>query len=153
MMDLGDIITYDPTTGLFKWLDVGGTSHGGKKKGWFVPNNNGGGYGRIMIKGKKYYAHRLAVRLMTGFFPEKDVDHIDRNPSNNKWCNLRCCDRTINNLNTRGKCVNKVGSKYRAVVTYNYKGYHLGYFDNEDEALQAVKKAREYFVAKHEGKA
>ena len=152
-MDLGDIITYDPTTGLFKWIDIEGSHNCRKMRGWFDPNQNGGGYRRIMVNGKKYYAHRLAVRLMTGSFPEKEVDHIDRNPSNNKWCNLRCCDRTVNNLNTRGKGVSKVGSKYRAYVTYNNKKHHLGYFNDKEEALQVVKKTREKFIIQHEGKA
>lgn len=46
------------------------------------------GYWRIYIKGKGYYLHRVIWFYFHGVWP-KELDHIDRNKSNNKLENLR----------------------------------------------------------------
>lgn len=37
-----------------------------------------------------------------GFLPDCEIDHIDRDPSNNSIENLRLCSRSQNNQNRRG---------------------------------------------------
>jgi len=60
------------------------------------------GYMRVQIKGRQYRVHRLVAEA---FIPNHEnrteVDHIDRNPANNRVDNLRWATRSENNRNTR----------------------------------------------------
>lgn len=86
------------------------------------------------------------------------VDHIDRNPLNNRKSNLRICTRAENNRNTNLKSSNKSGvigvqwfartNKWKACIGFNKKHIHLGYFINKDDAIMARLKAeKQYFGA------
>lgn len=101
---------------------------------------------QIFYKKKHYLAHRVIWFLHSGNDPlEQEIDHIDRNPSNNRLDNLR--------LATRGQnCTNKITSSasgYRGVYkhhTYNrwqarIKGKSLGYFSTKEEAALVFDKA------------
>lgn len=74
--------------------------------------NSVNGYIRVMMPDRKdYYTHRLAYLLQGLEIPEGyEVDHIDRNRSNNKWDNLRLVDRSTNHTNK--------GVKYHRGVRY-----------------------------------
>ena len=103
------------------------------------------GYIRIQIGGKNYRAHRLIMEVFEGP-SEQEVDHIDRNKSNNNFQNLRYCSRTENNLN-KDCCENAKGyyrdkNKWKAQISIDSKQKHLGYFDNEHEAHQAFLEAK-----------
>lgn len=82
--------------------------------------------------------------------PIGDVDHIDRNPRNNKRENLRVCSRAINNKNvptrknktSKYRGVSKRGNKWQVVVRVNGTIKWLGSFDNEESA---AKVAAPYF--------
>lgn len=50
---------------------------------------NANGYVYTKIQRKGYKVHRLAWLYMTGEWPEHEIDHKDRNRSNNRWGNLR----------------------------------------------------------------
>lgn len=79
---------YNPTTGEI--------TLSGEVKGWVCAN----GYTYVTTKFKtKVLAHRLAWLLHYGEWPEGDVDHIDRNKSNNRIDNLRDVSRSQNLLN------------------------------------------------------
>jgi hypothetical protein len=59
------------------------------------------GYFRLELLGKSYPCHRL-VLIMNGVLPQPgcaEVDHIDRDPSNNSLSNLRWVSRSLNNKN------------------------------------------------------
>jgi hypothetical protein len=95
--------------------------------------------------------HRLFFYLHHGYLPEL-VDHKDRNPQNNKINNLRELDDSQNAMNSnkrksyknksttsiyKGVCWNKQRKKWRASLMFKGKYFHLGSFDNEDDAGQA----------------
>lgn len=95
---------------------------------------------------------RLAWLKYTGDWPENTVDHIDRDPWNNKWDNLRDVTQAVNNQNKSVykcnklgyKCARKVNNKYLARFGYKGKNIHLGYHDTPEDAARAYdKKARE----------
>jgi hypothetical protein len=95
--------------------------------------------------------HRLFFYSHHGYLPEL-VDHKDRNPQNNKINNLRELDDSQNAMNSnkrksyknksttsiyKGVYWNKQRKKWRASLMFKGKYFHLGSFDNEDDAGQA----------------
>ena len=98
-------------------------------------------------KTKRYRLHRFIMNI---FSSGKDivVDHIDRNPANNRKSNLRICDITENNNNvsyiyTNRKCkyrnvkYDKVKEKYYSSFYYRRKRYFCGYHNSEEDAYKA----------------
>lgn len=52
----------------------------------------GDGYLRVGFLGKYYRVHRLIWKWMTGEDPPAIIDHVNRNRTDNRWCNLRAAD-------------------------------------------------------------
>ena len=103
------------------------------------------GYCRITINGKGHLAHRLIWLWHGQELPEKiELDHIDRNRTNNSIENLRLATRKENERNKVKKGYRFEAGKWRAKIKVNGKQKHLGMFDTEDEAhlayLTAAKK-------------
>lgn len=148
--ELKKLFTYDDATGDFIWLiQKGKRGNIGTKAGTF----NKLGYLHIQIDGSKYMAHRLAFIYMINIDPIEFVDHIDGNPSNNSWANLRLANRSQNNQNqTKPHKNNKLGvigvnkfkNIFRAQITINGKSKALGRFKTIEEASNA------YLIAKRE---
>ncbi len=110
-------------------------------------NPNNGGYIRIGIGGKLYLVHRLIMIAFVGD-SDQEVDHINRIKTDNRFENLRYCNRRENGLN-RDFVENAKGyywhhTKWKAYIRINNKLITLGRFDNEKEARQAYLDAREY---------
>ena len=108
------------------------------------------GYRNIYVNGKTYLEHRLVWCYVHGYMPT-ELDHIDRNKSNNSLTNLRECSRSENNLNKGLQSNNKIGiagvyfhkhsQKYRAEIKRLGKVTSLGYFNTIQEAIDARKIA------------
>src|SRR5579859_3355628 len=94
------ILSYDPATGEFRWLE---TSNGEVKPGPVAGKSLKKGYRVITISGRAFYAHRLAWLYVTGKWPVALVDHRDGNPANNAWSNLRAATSAQNNANKIAK--------------------------------------------------
>ena len=77
------------------------------------------GYFRGQVMGKPVKAHRVAWCIETGDWPEATIDHIDANPSNNRWANLRAATQGQNNCNRMGAVVSS--SRYKGVSWYERK--------------------------------
>lgn len=58
------------------------------------------GYLILKVKQIAIKAHRLAWFLYYGYFPTKEIDHINRNRTDNRKCNLRQVNRSENIRNT-----------------------------------------------------
>lgn len=101
------LLSYDPETGLFTWLVTTGKAIAGSVAG----TENDQGYIIIGIEGRRYRANRLAWFFMKGKMPERsnDVDHENRNRSDNRWDNLRDATRTQNNQNAKVRTNNRSG--------------------------------------------
>ena len=77
----------------------------------------------------------------------KVIDHIDRNPLNNKKVNLRIATRSQNGANSkmssnntsgfRGVCFDSKGKKWVAEIKENFKKISLGRFNSRTEAAKA----------------
>ncbi|MFZ2190113.1 MAG: HNH endonuclease [Candidatus Magasanikiibacteriota bacterium] len=142
---LKELLSYDPYTGYFMWLIPGS----GRPKGRPAGGPSDRGYIQIPIEGKKYYAHRLAVLYMTGSFPLDVVDHVDRNPRNNSWSNLRpctqqqnCWNKTQSTSGTKGVSFNTAARKWKVQLTIEHKYTYLGLYETLEQAQTVVETAR-----------
>jgi HNH endonuclease len=138
---------YDPTTGLFSRLVKASKAKPGDVAGC----DNGSGYVRIGVAGHKYKAHRLAWLYMTGEWPIDLIDHINENPSDNRWANLRCVNNQENLQNqaqpradstTGFKGVSRKNNRWYAGIWFCEKIIFLGAFDNPEEAHAIYFKAK-----------
>ena len=110
--ELKEILHYNPLTGEFHWRKNIRRVAKGQIAGTVICRHYTSGlhHRAIGIRGKTYYAHRLAWLYMTGAFPVKGIDHRDRNGLNNIWLNLREATQSVNMLNSsirytrKGKC-------------------------------------------------
>lgn len=92
------------------------------------------GYLQVKISAKSYKVHRLVAQT---FIPNPqnlpEVDHIDRDKSNNSVQNLRWCDHVTNCRNTeKYECVsNRNGAHYRQ----DPDKYHKEYYEANRERI------------------
>ena len=144
---LRSILDYNPDSGVFRWRVNKGTVKAGTVAGYKRPD----GYIQIMVDGKNYFAHRLAWMYIHGYILENDIDHIDRDPSNNRINNLREASRQCNLRNTGNPVNNTSGikgiywqkavGKWHARIKINGKYKYLGLYDDFDKAVLARYKA------------
>jgi hypothetical protein len=108
------------------------------------------GYLKVQINKIPYLTHRLIWVLFNKEIPlDKQIDHIDRNPSNNKIENLRLVDYVANALNKKCRISNtgirgisKDRNYYKVSFTVKNKSIHVGNFK---ELEKAKKVAKEYY--------
>jgi hypothetical protein len=80
-------------------------------------------------------------------FPDKVIDHIDRNKHNNHINNLRIISNRENASNRKdnkefiGVRKNNKSDNYTCRIGYNYKDYHLGTFKTIEEAYARYNEA------------
>jgi len=140
---LKELLHYDPETGVFKWNVSRGRSIPGSIAGYKREN----GYIRIIIDYKKYYASRLAFFYMEGYFPEYDIDHLNRIRWDNRWGNLRHVNRRCNSRNRSISSLNTSGvtgvqwysldKRWVSKITIKGKTLYLGMSKNFKEAVRA----------------
>ena len=143
---LRELLHYDPSTGDFTWRVRIANVAAGTIAGKLLPT----GYRVIRVRGRAYYAHRLAWLFMTGQWPRQQIDHINNTTGDNRWLNLREATQAQNNANRRVrtssgfKGVYRAGKRFSAFATYNGKSTYLGTFSTAAEASAAyLAKARE----------
>jgi hypothetical protein len=146
--ELKSILHYSPETGVFSAVVDRPRAKAGEEVGTILPN----GYVHIMVRGKFCKGHRLAWFYMTGEWPSEQIDHINGERSDNRWCNLRECSNEQNSLNRRkyrnnstsvtGVYWHKKSQRYAASIDFNRKRINLGYFDSV-EAAAVVRRAAE----------
>jgi len=112
-----------------------------------------GFYARRVIERK---CKRMVIRMhrdIVGLMPYDDrhVDHINRDPLDNRRSNLRIVTPSQNMMNrslfmnnTSGTTgVASHGSKWQAYITVDKKRMHLGSFRERDAAIEARRVAEE----------
>jgi len=145
---LNSILACDPMLGVFYWKvpakrrkidDVAGTL---RKDGYI----------QIQIDYELHLVHRLMIFVQCGEYPEHEVDHINRNRSDNRLVNLRCADRKQNSENKsmlsnntsgyRGVCWDPVREKWKVQIKHNKVNKFVGRYDSIEDANVAAINAR-----------
>lgn len=150
---LREVLQYDPDTGVFVWLV---STSNRVKVGAVAGRIRSDGSVRIGFDGRLYLAHRLAWFSVHGCWPSAELDHLNRNPEDNRLCNLREATKTQNMWNTKRRCDNSTGfkgviwskqkRKFQARITINGEPRHLGFFDDPSRAHAAyVSAAQRHF--------
>ena len=141
---LKKIMDYDPKTGVFRWKE--------SPCSWIKPGMRAGnvkpaGYRCMTIGGKKNQAARLAWLYVHGYWPENEIDHINRIRDDDRIENLREVTTQCNMRNAQQPKTNTSGVKgvyrlkkcadknWRARISHNNKNYCLGCFEDYDEAV------------------
>lgn len=144
-----ELLRYDPDSlsGLVWVKDMNGGAYANQVAGSLHPD----GYWLLTLGGKKYMAHRVVMHLVTGFNLQSklEIDHKDRDRSNNNVSNLRVVTSLQNSQNkgdyknnTSGiKGVVSRGNSWRAFISYNGKRTWLGTFSSLFEAACCRKSA------------
>lgn len=147
---LKDRLQYVPETGDWCWKTLNKMTRKEIKVGDKAGSVDKNGYLKLMIDGQKYSAHRLAFLYMEGYFPENFVDHINRDTTDNRWCNLREVSTQCNMRNSRLSKLNTSGAKgvslnnknnWVANITINRERIYLGVHPTKDSAVRARYKA------------
>jgi len=141
-------VTYERVRELFYYNGkdlVWKASRKGVMRGTSAGGVTSSGYKYIGIDRTQYLAHRLIWLFHYGYFPEHQIDHINRDRLDNRIGNLREVS-CLCNLKNRGpqKC-NITGIKgvvfserdkrYYARIGVNRKGCYLGSFKNLIDAV------------------
>jgi len=142
---------YEPETGHIYWVEPGK----GKIKKKPAGTKMSTGYIGVLIKGKRYLAHRIAWALHHGAWPDDQIDHINGDKTDNKISNLREATNSQNGKNYGFNCANTSGvkgvswckdtEKWRAVIRSEGKARNLGRYDNLEDAVLARKKAEQQY--------
>ena len=145
---LKKILHYNPDSGVFTRITRTSNSI---KNGDVAGGINANGYHTISVESRRYYAHRLAWLYVKGYFPEKLIDHINRNKEDNRFCNLRessyscnfqnCGIRTNNTSGVVGVSWDKYRKKWGSHITVDGTNYHLGRFTEKHDAVLSRWKA------------
>lgn len=148
--EVSAVLSYDPKTGALRWLTPSNRdrNRAGKIAGREKPDK-GGKYVVVSLGRRSIGAHRIAWLLMTGAWPDREVDHRNRQKHDNRWSNLRAASRAENNANIPGRGASgrkgvrwhKKTQKWNANITVSGRTRSLGYFDSLDAAASAYETA------------
>lgn len=96
-------------------------------------------------------AQRVIWAMQTGDWPVGEVDHINGNRTDNRWCNLRDVSRKVNARNMAKRSTNTSGingvawhkrsGKWRAFIRVDHHQIHIGYYTEIADAQSARKSA------------
>lgn len=140
-------LRYEPDTGLLFWKEDRGPVKAGTRAGCLKAR----GYIRVKFHGRLIAAHRIAFALTHGRWPSI-VDHINRNPSDNRAANLRETTPVGNGQNRSasqrpsgrlyGTYYKARNRRWCAQIRFDGKERHLGLFDTEQAAHAAYMAAK-----------
>lgn len=147
---LKEALDYNEETGEFRWkMRTSTRVRVGASTGCVSTTD---GYVYIRLDKFLYAAHRLAWMMANGAMPDRNIDHINGNRSDNRISNLRLADFSENARNAKMPVHNKCGvkgvcnhqktGKWRAQITHQGRQYYFGLFDSIEAAAAAVKDGR-----------
>ena len=161
-----DYIEYNPVTGLLKWKGRPREDFSSSRSFHHFMNTLAGKEAgsrdfkksgkpariRVDYSGRSYPAHRIAFALMGVEVPDGMViDHVNGDPFDNRWCNLRLATPKENSRNQGVRSNNRSGhtgvyqckktGAWMASIRVDRRLMHLGTFHCKGLALVARAKA------------
>ena len=146
--ELVELLVYNPSNGFFTWKQDQGRIRLGATAGSLRKD----GYLQIMLNHKLYLAHRLAWFYITQEWPTEQIDHVNKNRSDNRLCNLRLATNKQNGENLPMLCTNVSGhrgvswdtsrKKWKAQIKHHGRNIFLGRFESLTDAAEAARVAR-----------
>lgn len=162
---LKELLHYDPKTGHFTWRDRDrsrfksdgehrrwNTRYAWTRAGTLTTKGSGYRLRKLMINKRLFTEHRLAFLYMKGRWPKNQIDHDNRDGTDNRWVNLVETD-PLGNQKNRSKNINNTSghtgvywigrrSKWMARVCVDGKSIYLGYYEDIAVAIQRVAECR-----------
>lgn len=148
---LRETYNYNSETGVLSWKKkTGPRSAVGKPVGSIAISGHALG---TRLNGVSYLVHRIIWKWVTGQDPPMFIDHINGDPLDNRWCNLRLATPQENARNRKPhngrekKGVYFIKKSGRWLVRLQQPGVsaHVGTFATKEEAM-AVRDAEELRV-------
>ena len=145
-------LSYAPEEGAFYWLVD--NQHPKARKGMRAGRVNALGRAQIGLDNKQIFVHRLVWLFETGVWHDAMIDHINGDPLDNRFQNLRLSNHKLNGQNQKAhrpknKSTQLIGSSWHkgcnrfiAFIKLDGKRKHLGYFDTAAEAHAAYLTAK-----------
>ena len=122
---------------------------------WWNKNN----YIAAKNRRQSVVMHRLVMGLYGGDNKKVQIDHINRDPSDNRKANLRLVTNQENSFNHKLCCRNTSGTtgvywsskshKWAAQIAYNGEVIPLGTYENKQDAIITRKKAEEKYFGNY----
>lgn len=143
-----EMLTYDKDTGEFYWNIHVSTRAKGCKAGSYSAQ----GYIMIQVDKKIYAAHRLAWYYVYGYYPEHQIDHINRVRDDNRIINLREVTQSCNSKNTKVRSDNNVGVTGVTRLVENEREIFIAYIGDKRNLthLGRFRTLREAVEARYE---
>jgi hypothetical protein len=161
---LRELLAYDFMSGVLTWrarpvrpgTERTANSWNAKYAGCVAGCVHGSGYLQIKIDYRSYRAHRLAWVFQTGTWPKDQIDHINLDKADNRFCNLReatppqqganRCTQSNNKSGWKGVAWDKRKRKWQVAIRNGGKHpVHLGYFDKPQHAAAVYHAAALWF--------
>jgi hypothetical protein len=119
---------YNPETG--KIFGVRGFEVGYIRKQGYI--------GLFSPQFKHLQAHHFAWYFVNGNVDFEQLDHINKNKTDNRICNLRISTHQLNqqNRNFKGYWYDKKRKKYKTSIMVNNKSVYQSYFNTAEEARE-----------------
>lgn len=150
-MNFEDYFYYDETSpSCLRWKIQRGTRvKQGQAQG---STSKGNRYYQVGLFGKYYKVHRIIWTIVYGDPGQQEIDHRDRDSTNNKIGNLRLATKGQNMANRKMTAasgyrgVYAVGPSYKQQIRFNGVERYLGVYSSpEDQARAYDAQATEYF--------
>jgi|DEB0MinimDraft_6_1074348.scaffolds.fasta_scaffold138972_1 uncharacterized protein YeaC (DUF1315 family) len=136
--ELRNKLRYDPDTGFL---------FSRKTKKQVFTNVHHSGYLKGAIGTRTFTAHRVAMAITLGEWPNGEVDHINGNRSDNRFKNLRVVTKSENQRNAKLRSDNTSGhvgvSKKKDKWIAKIKEKQIGTFKTKQQAIAARKAAEQ----------
>lgn len=151
--ELKRLLIYDEQSGtLIRRITTSSRAIAGKRAGSMSGRI---GHRYINIKRKMYLEHRLVWLYVTGEWPTRGIDHVNGDPADNRFENLRNVSQSENMRNKATYSNNSTGvvgvvwskraKKWMAQIYVNRKNHYLGVYGDLFEAICARKSAENRF--------